>query len=106
MKDVVSIDVINAHIPVRNNNILAGFNSFDIHILESQTSQRVISNATQLQDFFTFLVESSLISNAVRVTSEVSEIAVSANVTERYVKLRLGSSSSVLLCDSNPFPLI
>jgi hypothetical protein len=105
IKDVVSIDVINAHLPVRNNNILAGLNAFDIHILETQTSQQVVSNATQLQQFFTSLfTEKAHISNAITVTQELREIAVSPNDTERFVKLRLESSSSVLLCDSNPFP--
>lgn len=105
MKDVVSIDVINAHLPVRNNNILAGLNSFDIHILETQTSQQVVRNATELQQFFTSLfTDEAHISNAITVTQELREITVSPDNTERYVKLRLESSSSVLLCDSNPFP--
>lgn len=94
MKDVVSIDVINAHLPVRNNNILAGLNSFDIHILEDEEYSAVITNATELQGFFT----SSYISGAVTVSSEIH------TSPQRYVKLKLGSTSSVLLCDSNPFP--
>mgnify|MGYP001346777549 CR=1 FL=1 len=104
MKDVVSIDVINAHLPVRNNNILAGLNSFDIHILENQTSQRVVRNATELQQFFTSLFTEAHVSNAITVSQELREISVPSGNTERYVKLRLESSSSVLLCDSNQFP--
>lgn len=104
MKDVVSVDVINAHIPVRNNNILAGLNSFDIHILESQTLQQVVRNVSEVQQFFTSLFTNNHISNAITVTQELREITTSPDTTERYVKLRLQSSTSVLLCDSNAFP--
>ena len=65
IKDVVSIDVINAHLPVRNNNILAGLNSFDIHVLGTQDTKtpgsedgvksKEVNNVTELQEFFYFL---------------------------------------------------
>lgn len=114
IKDVVSIDVINAHLPVRNNNILAGLNSFDIHVLNTQNTKtpaseegvesEKVKNVTELQNFFVYLSESNHISNAITVTHELRHKKISPEVTEHYVQLRLESSSSVLLCDSNPFP--
>ena len=105
LKDVVAIDVMSAHIPVRNNNILEGMNSFDIHILKSNDKvSSIMYNVSGFQEEMDAIFKSAFVDGSISVSSTVETVQVSDGVVERYAKLHLTSTARVLLCQTEPFP--
>ena len=98
LKDVVSLDIVTANLPVRNDNILPGINSFDIHLLKDESTDFVlIENIDELQHFMRDInINTSHVINTIKISSE-------PDIFDTYAIFTLTSFTSVVLCQTTPF---